>query len=124
MGPGEALVLIDGTDTQFHCGFDEAILDAALMAGIDLPHQCRGASCGTCKCEVLEGEVEHGWALGLAITDAEQAGGRCLACQARPRTPRLRIRPVQTMAAAGSAVSEVTALRLPEGQGGLDPLTG
>lgn len=109
-GPTEgARVLVEGTALEFRCGADEAILDAALAAGIELPHQCRGASCGTCKVELLEGEVDHGWALGFAITDEEKAQGRCLACQAMPRSPRLRIRPLAPMAGADDAPAEVTA---------------
>lgn len=97
-----ARVLVDGTGQSFRCAFDEPILDAALAAGVTLPHQCRGASCGTCKAEILEGEVEHGWSLGFAITDEEQASGRFLACQAMPRTALLRIRPLQSAAPAAA----------------------
>ncbi|HET6236942.1 MAG TPA: 2Fe-2S iron-sulfur cluster binding domain-containing protein [Acetobacteraceae bacterium] len=84
-------VRIDGTDAEFHCR-DETILDAALGAGLALPHNCRGGACGTCKVEVLEGEVDHGWDMGFAISDAEKAAGRCLICMSRPRSSRLVLR--------------------------------
>jgi len=84
-------VRIDGTDAEFHCQ-DGTILDAALAAGVALPHNCRGGACGTCKVEILEGEVEHGWVMGFAISDAEKAAGRCLICVSRPRSPRLVLR--------------------------------
>ncbi|MFM1990926.1 MAG: hypothetical protein RJA99_3883 [Pseudomonadota bacterium] len=104
-----ALVLVDGSSIAFRCAAGEAILDAALAAGVALPHQCRGASCGTCKVELLEGEVDHGWALGFAITDEEKAAGRCLACQAMPRSPRLRIRPLAPMPDEDGGVREIAA---------------
>ena len=106
---GKAVVEVDGTGVSFECGPDEALLDAALAAGVALPHQCRGASCGTCKCEVLEGAVEHGWALGFAIEDEEKAAGRCLACQAMPRSARLRIRPLQPVPTGAAVPRELGA---------------
>lgn len=36
------------------------ILDAALRAGIWLPHACCHGLCATCKVQVLEGEVDLG----------------------------------------------------------------
>jgi CDP-4-dehydro-6-deoxyglucose reductase len=77
---------------SFELDFDDIILDAALARGHSLPHQCRGASCGTCKAEVLEGAVDHGWSFGLALSDAEKAAGLCLLCQSRPRSGQLRLR--------------------------------
>ena len=38
---------------------DESILDTALHAGINLPHSCRGGSCGSCRARLLEGEVDY-----------------------------------------------------------------
>ena len=73
----------------------EIVLDGALAQGIALPHQCRGASCGTCKARVLEGEVDHGWSFGLALSDVEKAEGLCLLCQARPLSGTLRIQTLQ-----------------------------
>ena len=36
------------------------ILDAALRQGVYLPHACGHGLCGTCKVDVLEGEVDIG----------------------------------------------------------------
>ena len=38
----------------------QTILDAALRAGIYLPHACCHGLCATCKVQVVDGEVEHG----------------------------------------------------------------
>lgn len=88
---------------------NDIVLDGALAQGIALPHQCRGASCGTCKAHVLEGEVDHGWSFGLALSDAEKAEGLCLLCQARPLTATLRVQTLQTPGAAASEVVECDA---------------
>ena len=62
----------------------QTLLDAALRAGIYLPHACGHGLCGTCKIEVLEGEIDHGAASAFALMDMEREEGKCLACCATP----------------------------------------
>ena len=92
-GTVTTLVTVVSTGQTFACPPGELILDAGLEAGIGLPHNCRGGACGTCKSQILEGEVDHGWVMSFAISDEEKAAGKCLICQSRPLTPRLVIRP-------------------------------
>ncbi|CAL95056.1 NADH:ubiquinone reductase (Na(+)-transporting) subunit F [Azoarcus olearius] len=61
----------------------QTILDAALRAGIWLPHACCHGLCATCKIQVVEGEVEHGEASSFALMDFERDEGKALACCAR-----------------------------------------
>lgn len=56
------------------------ILDACLRQGIWLPHACVHGLCGTCKVDVVEGEVDHGDASQFALMDFERDGGKTLAC--------------------------------------------
>lgn len=58
----------------------QTILDAALRAGIYLPHACCHGLCATCKIEVLEGEVDHGEASTFALMDFEREEMKTLAC--------------------------------------------
>ncbi len=58
----------------------QTILDAALRAGIYLPHACCHGLCATCKVQVADGEVEHGEASSFALMDFERDEGKCLAC--------------------------------------------
>ena len=58
----------------------QTILEAALRAGIYLPHACCHGLCATCKVDVLDGEVEHGDASSFALMDFEREEGKCLAC--------------------------------------------
>ncbi|NNL84226.1 MAG: 2Fe-2S iron-sulfur cluster binding domain-containing protein [Myxococcales bacterium] len=64
----------------------QSILDAALRAGMALPYACNHGLCGTCKVDLLEGEVDHGEASAFALMDVERDEGKCLACCARPRS--------------------------------------
>ncbi|WP_062346423.1 NADH:ubiquinone reductase (Na(+)-transporting) subunit F [Novosphingobium sp. CCH12-A3] len=58
----------------------QTILDAALRAGIYLPHACGHGLCATCKVRVLDGEVDHGGASSFALMDFEREEGNTLAC--------------------------------------------
>lgn len=62
----------------------QTLLDACLRNGIWLPHACGHGLCGTCKVEVIEGEVDHGNASTFALMDFERDEGRTLACSAKP----------------------------------------
>jgi len=62
---------------------DQTMLDAALRAGIWLPHACCHGLCATCKVHVVDGEVEHGDASPFALMDFERDEGKTLACCAR-----------------------------------------
>jgi phenol hydroxylase P5 protein len=58
----------------------QTLLDAALRAGIYLPHACCHGLCATCKVQVTDGEIEHGEASNFALMDYEREEGKCLAC--------------------------------------------
>ncbi|WP_306603580.1 NADH:ubiquinone reductase (Na(+)-transporting) subunit F [Azonexus sp.] len=58
----------------------QTILDAALRAGIYLPHACCHGLCATCKVQVVDGEIEQGQASSFALMDFEREERKCLAC--------------------------------------------
>jgi NAD(P)H-flavin reductase/ferredoxin len=51
-------VLVNGDEFAANCG--DLLLDAALMNGVDIPHDCRSGHCGTCLVRVMEGRVFGG----------------------------------------------------------------
>lgn len=67
------------------------ILEAALDAGVPYPHGCGSGECGSCKSELLEGDVEHDRCSPDALSAEEQARGLILACRARA-TSNVRVR--------------------------------
>jgi ring-1,2-phenylacetyl-CoA epoxidase subunit PaaE len=86
---GTDVTIIDG-GKEFHFTMDEAydnILDGALAAGADLPFACKGGVCSTCKCMVIEGEVEM--KVNYALDAHEVARGLVLSCQAVPTTDKV-----------------------------------
>ena len=96
-------VTIENTGESYECAADTALLDAALAAGIDMPHNCRGGACGTCKARLLEGTVDYGWGLSFALSDEEKTQGYCLACQSKPRAAAIRLHMVNPMKPASEA---------------------
>ena len=74
----------------------EAIVDAALRAGLDLPYSCRGGMCCTCRAKLVEGEVEM--IQNYSLEPWEIAAGYVLTCQSHPLTDarRGRLRPFLT----------------------------
>lgn len=85
----------------------QSVLDAALDAGLNLPHSCKSGNCGSCQARLLAGEIDypHGEPLGLSA--AEAAAGLMLMCRAQARGDLViettEIRPVH----------EVTVRRMP-----------
>ncbi|PXY22749.1 2Fe-2S iron-sulfur cluster-binding protein [Prauserella muralis] len=69
---------------RVECAPSQTLLDACLRAGVWMPNSCNQGTCGTCKLQVLSGEVDHGASPRDTLTDDERATGLALACQARP----------------------------------------
>ncbi|CAI8220269.1 MAG: 1,2-phenylacetyl-CoA epoxidase, subunit E [Marinobacterium sp. xm-d-530] len=63
------------------------ILDAANDQGAELPYSCKAGVCSTCKCKVVEGEVEMDVSIGLE--DYEVKEGFVLSCQSYPVTDKV-----------------------------------
>ncbi|MEE8495295.1 MAG: FAD-binding oxidoreductase [Xanthomonadales bacterium] len=62
----------------------ESILTAALRQGVMLPYSCKNGTCGSCKGNVLSGEVHYPFHPPLALERSEIAEGFALMCQAEP----------------------------------------
>ena len=74
---------IEPLGETIHVEEGQTILDACLRHGIWLPHACGHGLCGTCKVDVVDGEVDHADASPFALMDFERSDGKTLACTAR-----------------------------------------
>jgi phenol hydroxylase P5 protein len=79
-------VRVEPLGTEISCRSDQTVLDACLREGIWLPHACTHGTCGTCKAQVLDGDVDLGDASPYALLDSERDEGCALICVARPRS--------------------------------------
>jgi ring-1,2-phenylacetyl-CoA epoxidase subunit PaaE len=84
----EVTVIDGGKEFLFTMTKDyDNILDAALNAGADLPFACKGGVCSTCKCRIVEGDVEM--KVNYALEADEVAQNLVLSCQAVPTTEKV-----------------------------------
>ena len=84
----EVTVVIDGVRKSYTLDRTrENLLDAALANGIELPYSCKGGVCSTCRCRLVEGEVDMD--VNFALEDYEVARGFVLACQSYPATDKV-----------------------------------
>ena len=77
-----ASLIIDGKRREVPVAEGEAILDAALRAGMDLPFACKGGMCSTCRAKLIEGKAEM--EVNYSLEPWELKAGFILTCQARP----------------------------------------
>ena len=80
------LITLVPTRQAFAADADETVLDAALRAGLNLPHICKGGHCGSCRARVLLGRFVYPQGRTAGLTDDEEAEGYALLCRARART--------------------------------------
>ena len=79
-----AKVTVQPSGKSFETEPDETILDAAIRHDIVLPYGCRSGQCGTCKSNLLKGDVTYDDPDSLSIDAEERARGAVLTCQAKP----------------------------------------
>ncbi|WP_341989070.1 1,2-phenylacetyl-CoA epoxidase subunit PaaE [Azorhizobium sp. AG788] len=82
-----ASLIVDGKRRDIPVAEGEAILDAALRAGMDLPFACKGGMCSTCRAKVVEGSVEMD--VNYSLEPWELQAGFVLTCQSHPTTARV-----------------------------------
>lgn len=68
----------------------QTVLEAALAAGVQVPHSCQVGMCASCMCQVTEGEVHlrH----NEVLDDKDLEKNWTLSCQAVPTSQRLRLK--------------------------------
>ena len=77
-----ASLVIDGKRREVPVAEGEAILDAALRAGVDLPFACKGGMCSTCRAKLVDGRAEMD--VNYSLEPWELKAGFILTCQAKP----------------------------------------
>ena len=108
---------IQPSGQKFALAADQTILDGALADGLMLKHSCREGTCGSCKCQVLSGSVDHADSPLEVLSEAERAEGLVLTCRARatadlvldaPEVGELRGICVQETAARVGSIDKVS----------------
>ena len=82
-------ITLDGATQTVTAARDQSLLDAALSNKLDAPFACKAGVCSTCRCRVVEGEVEM--VANHALEDYEVEKGYVLSCQSFAVTDRVTI---------------------------------
>lgn len=82
-----AALIVDGKRREVPVAAGEAILDAALRGGVDLPFACKGGMCATCRARLVEGEAVMD--VNYSLEPWELRAGFVLTCQAHPTSRRV-----------------------------------
>lgn len=89
--PATTRVTLLPQERELRVSPEQSILDAALDAGINLPHSCKGGHCGSCRARIVQGAVQYPNGLPLGLSADEAARGYALLCQARAASATLAI---------------------------------
>jgi CDP-4-dehydro-6-deoxyglucose reductase len=79
----EHSVRIEPQGRTLKVGAQQPLLEAALDAGLNLPHSCKSGHCGSCRARLLRGEVRYPGQRPLGLSAEEAEEGFVLLCQAR-----------------------------------------
>ena len=91
---------------HFQVERDQAILPAAIAAGIGLPYGCRDGACGSCKSRLVSGRVVHGPHQLKALSVDEEQAGLILTCCATPQTDCV----IESRSVAGAGEFPITKM--------------
>lgn len=71
-------------NVAFDCAGNDTLLRAGLRQGLGLAYECNAGACGSCKFELIEGEVHDLFPEAPGIRAKEREKGKRLACQCVP----------------------------------------
>jgi len=83
---GEHSVRIEPHGRTLKVAAGEPVLQAALAAGLNLPHSCKSGHCSSCRARLIAGEIHYPNGRPPGISAEEAESGQILLCQARPRS--------------------------------------
>src|SRR3972149_6192385 len=110
-------IAVEGAAAPVAAEPGDTILDALILAGVPFPYSCQAGNCGTCKCELVDGDVfelEHS---EHALAAEERARNIIRACRAqssgdtrirRLETEELVIHPSRVMRCRVVALDDMT----------------
>ena len=75
-------ISVQPSGIQFQAQTGESLLAAGIRQGIGLPYGCKDGACGSCKCKLVSGQVQHSNFQRKALSVEEEGQGFVLTCSA------------------------------------------
>lgn len=82
-------ISLSNSQRTFRATPDQPVLEAALAAGLNLPHSCKTGNCGLCRARLLGGAIHYPQGRPLGLSEQDAADGTILMCQARAESDLL-----------------------------------
>ncbi len=101
-------ITIRPSEMSYRLSPELTVLDGALVDGLMLKHSCREGTCGTCKGQIEEGEVDHGASPLDVLTAEEREQGLALFCCAKAKSD-LVIRAPEVTELRGISIQQTAA---------------
>ena len=79
-------ITLEGDERRIPVQAGDTVLASLLRAGVPFPFSCQTGNCGTCKCELVSGEVVELERSEHALSAGEHAMGVILACLSEIRS--------------------------------------
>jgi CDP-4-dehydro-6-deoxyglucose reductase, E3 len=83
VNPDEHSVRIEPHGRTLRVAPGQAVLEAALSMGLNLPHSCKSGHCGSCRARLVAGRFHYPGPVPPGLTEEEARSGYLLLCQAR-----------------------------------------
>lgn len=77
----DARIRIEGSALSFDQAPGDTVLRAALRAGVGFPYECSSGGCGSCRFELVRGDVRTVWVDAPGLSERDRRARRHLACQ-------------------------------------------
>lgn len=108
MKTSEFQLSIAGSSQTITCTQGETLLKSALRQGAKLPHLCLAGECGSCHCQLLQGQVRLRKDISHHVDADALRQGFLLACQTEPLSD-VRLA-VAAQSAVGATIRSTEAL--------------
>ncbi len=82
----KSTISLKNKSNSFDCEENDTLLRSAIRAGIKMPYECNSGGCGSCKFDLIEGEVETLWEDAPGLSPRDKRKGKMLACQCKALT--------------------------------------
>jgi toluene monooxygenase electron transfer component len=79
-------ISLSGSETTYMANTGDTLLRAGLRQGLGLAYECNVGACGSCKFDLIAGEVDDLFPEASGLRPKEREKGKRLACQCVPRS--------------------------------------